>query len=72
METVLQDMVRWVIGFCLASALYVAVSLWLIRRWRRRRSEQNRDAAPTAADSPPHGVPDLASSLDSTNDKNQP
>ena len=71
METVLQDMVRWLIGFGIVSALYLAVGLWLIGRCRNRQSVQDPATAPSVEDPPERRPPDLASHPDATGETSE-
>ncbi len=51
MDTIIQDMFRWSIGFVVVSTLYLTLVWWLGRKMRaaRQRRAATKPAEPTAA-----------------------
>lgn len=54
MEEALRDMLRWAIGFTIVSTIYLLVGFWLIRRWRRWRTERRPLPPPAAPEADQH------------------
>jgi hypothetical protein len=53
MQESLRDMVRWSIGFCIVSTIYLVVATYLVRRFQKRRAARKAAADASHAATPP-------------------
>ena len=54
MQDAIRDMLRWSVGFCIVSTVYLVVAMFLVRRFQKKRAPRKETADTPHTATPPN------------------